>query len=64
MPGGRHLPAHAAEVLNVFIHAYRLAKNENREAQQAVVSYIDAMGQDDSYRIFARELKRQIQCVR
>ncbi len=61
---GRHLPAHAAEVLNVFIHAYRLAKNENREAQQAVVSYIDAMGQDDSYRIFARELKRQIQCVR
>ena len=57
---GKHLPSHAAEVLNVFVRAYRLAKGENDEAKKTVLSYIDEMGRDGSYSVFTNELKAQI----
>lgn len=38
---GKHLPAPAAEVLNIFIRAYRLAKNEGEDAKNTILSYID-----------------------
>lgn len=59
--GGKHLPAHAAEVLNIFLHAYRLAKAEDDQAVQAVLNYINTMEKDDSYQILYRELKKSIQ---
>lgn len=57
---GRHLSAPAMEVLNIFMQAYRFAKIENNEAKKTVLSYIDTMGNDNSYRVFANELKAQI----
>lgn len=53
---GRHLPQHAIEVLNMFINAYRLAKKENDEAKQIVLSYIEDMAKDSSYKVFSSEL--------
>ena len=57
---GKHLPAHAVEVLNVFMRAYRLAKNESDEAKQTVLSYINTLTNDSSYRVFTTELNNQI----
>lgn len=57
---GKRLPNHAVEVLNVFMNAYRLAKNEDNTAVQTILMYIEDMGKDDSYRIFTNELKTRI----
>lgn len=57
---GKHLPAHAVEVLNVFMRAYRLAKNESTEAKETVLSYINTLTTDSSYRVFTTELNNQI----
>lgn len=57
---GKHLPDHAVEVLQIFMRAYHFASKENDEAKQAVLSYIDEMEKDNSYRVFATELKNQI----
>lgn len=58
---GKHLPAPAMEVFNLFMQAYRLAKGENEKAKQEVVSYIDRLGQEEPYNVFAKELQKQIQ---
>ncbi len=58
---GKHLPTHAVEVLNLFIYAYRLSKGESDEAKEIVLSYINEMGRDNSYRVFANELKNKVQ---
>ena len=57
---GKHLPAHAKEVLNYFIKAYNLAKNEGNDAENTIITYIDIMEQDKSYKVFVKELKKQI----
>lgn len=57
---GKHLPNHAVEVLNVFMQAYNFAKDESEEAEEIVISYIDEMGKDNSYSVFANVLKAQI----
>lgn len=57
---GKHLPSHAMEVLNIFMHAYCLAKDESEEARKTVLSYIDVMGRDNSYSVFANALKVEI----
>lgn len=57
---GKHLPAHAIEVLNVFMKAYRLAKKEGVEEKETVLSYINALNTDNSYRVFITELNKQI----
>jgi hypothetical protein len=57
---GKHLPAHAVEVLNIFMRAYRLAKNEGPEAKETVLSYINTLNADSSYRVFTTELNNQI----
>ena len=54
-------PAPAAEVLNIFIRAYRLAKNEGEDAKNTILSYIDNLSRDNSYSVFCNELKKQIQ---
>lgn len=54
------LPEPAQEVLNIFLKAYRLAKNENSEARNTINAYINELGKDNSYSVFAGELKRQI----
>lgn len=56
----KRLPAHAVEVLNVFMNAYRLAKNESDEAKEIVLSYINEMSRAEEYRVFVNELKNQI----
>lgn len=56
----KHLPAHAMEVLNIFMNAYRLAKSESNEAQNIILSYINSLENDESYRIFATELIKYI----
>ena len=58
---GKHLPAPVAEVLNIFIRAYRLAKNEGEDAKNTILSYIDNLSRDNSYSVFCNELKKQIQ---
>lgn len=60
---GRYLPDHVTEVLDIFVKAYRLAKNEGSEAEKTVLSYIDTMARDDSYRIFYNELITRIRRV-
>lgn len=57
---GKHLPAHGVEVLNIFLRAYRLAKNEGTQAKEAVLSYINTMANDNSYRVFYNELSNHI----
>lgn len=57
---GKHLPEHAIKVLNIFMKAYRLAKNEDNEAQKRILSYIETMGNDNKYNIFYEELRKQI----
>lgn len=57
---GKHLPSHAMEVLNIFMRAYRLAKNESDEARETVLAYIDTLEADNSYKVFANELKIQV----
>ena len=57
----KHLPVPATEVLNIFIRAYRLAKNEGEDAKNTILSYIDNLSHDNSYSVFCNELKKQIQ---
>lgn len=57
---GKHLPAHGVEVLNIFLRAYRLAKNEGGQAKEAVLNYINTMANDNSYRVFYNELSNHI----
>ena len=57
---GKHLPAAAQEVLNIFMKAYSLAKAEGEQEKQTVVSYIDSLGQDNTYCVFTGELKKAI----
>lgn len=57
---GRHLPAHGTEVLNRFMQAYRLAKNEGDAAKNTVLSYINSLSNDGSYKVFMTELNNQI----
>ena len=58
----KRLPKHAVEVLNIFMHTYQLAKNEGKEAKETVLSHINEMSKEESYRIFANELKKKIEC--
>ncbi len=57
----KRLPAPAEEVLQIFMRAYRLAKAESEDAKQTVVSYIDNLSNDNSYKAFANVLKQSIQ---
>lgn len=57
---GKHLPAHGVEVLNIFLRAYRLAKNESAQAKKAVLDYIHTMANDNSYKVFYNELNNHI----
>lgn len=57
---GKHLPAHGVEVMNIFLRAYRLAKNESPQAKEAVLNYINTMANDNSYKVFYNELNNQI----
>lgn len=58
---GKHLPAHAVEVLNIFMKAYTLAKNEGSAARNTIISYVNEMLKDNSYSVFASALNKQIQ---
>lgn len=57
---GKHLPAHGMEVLNIFLRAYRLAKKENSQAKETVLNYINTMENNDSYKVFYKELNNLI----
>lgn len=57
----KKLPPPAEEVLQLFMNAYRLAKNESDDAKREVTSYIDNMAKDKSYNAFAVVLKQYIQ---
>lgn len=58
---GKHLPDNAVKVLNIFMRAYRLAKNEGEASKREVSDYVDNMARDHSYSVFANELRKQIQ---
>ena len=55
---GKHLPQYALEVLEIFRKAYKLAKNENAEAE--MLSYFDEMEKQGSYAVFIGELKKNL----
>ena len=57
---GKHLPAHAVEVLNIFLKAYRLAKAESQEAAATVRNHCDELGHDPAYAVFSAELRKQL----
>lgn len=57
---GKHLPAHGVEVMNIFLRAYRLAKNESPQAKETVLNYINTMANDNSYKVFYNKLNNQI----
>lgn len=54
---GKHLPAHAVEVLNVFMRTYRLAKKEGDSAKKIFMDYISNLARDESYSVFINELR-------
>lgn len=58
--GKKRFPAHAVEVLNIFMQTYRLAKSEGNDAKETVLSYVKTMGEDGSYKVFYNELMKQI----
>ena len=58
---GKHLPAHAVEVLNIFLKAYHLAKAESQEATATVRNYCDELSHDPAYTVFSAELRKQLQ---
>lgn len=58
---GKHLPKAAQEVFDVFMKAYRSAKIENEQAKQTIVSYVNSLAQDNSYKVFTNALLTQIQ---
>jgi hypothetical protein len=57
---GKRLPAHAVEVLNIFMRTYRLAKKESETAKREVVSYINELSRDSSYSVFIEALLSEI----
>ena len=55
------LPEVATEVLNIFVKAYNLAKNENDiSGAENVKKYIENLKQDNSYKTFATEVLKQM----
>lgn len=58
---GKHLPAHAVEVLNIFLKAYHLAKAESQEAATTVRNHCDELSHDPAYAVFSTELRKQLQ---
>lgn len=57
---GKHLPSHAVEVLNVFLHTYRLAEKEGNAAKNAFIDYVNELSKDSSYSVFTTELRSAI----
>lgn len=57
---GKHLPAHAVDVLNIFLKAYRLAKAESQEAAATVRNHCDELSRDPAYAVFSAELRKQL----
>ena len=57
---GKHLPAHAIEVLNIFLKAYHLAREESLEAATIVHNYCTELGYDPAYAVFSAELQKQL----
>lgn len=56
-----HLPAAALEVLDIFVHAYNIAKSENDiQGMDTIKEYVQDLGTDNSYRTFANEVLRQM----
>lgn len=41
--------------------AYRSAKSENEQAKQTIISYVNSLAQDNSYKVFTNTLLSQIQ---
>ena len=58
---GKHLPKAAQEVVDIFMKAYRSAKSENEQAKQTIISYVNSLAQDNSYKVFTNTLLSQIQ---
>ncbi len=59
--GKKHLPPVAAEVLDIFVKAWQLAKQEGPEATEAIAAYVEKLGRDPSYSVFANEVKKNMQ---
>lgn len=57
---GKHLPQHAQEVLEIFMRAYYLAKDESEQARKQVLNYLNELERDSSYSVFVGELKKKI----
>jgi len=54
------LPKDATEVLEIFMRAYQLAKNDSDEAKNIILSHISTMTKDNSYANFTRILNDRI----
>lgn len=53
---GKHLPKAAQEVFDIFMRAYHSAKSENEQAKQSIISYVNSLAQDNSYKVFTNAL--------
>ena len=58
---GKRPEKEAPEVLNLFLHAYKLAVSESSDARDIVLAHISDMEKDIMYSDFARELLTRIE---
>jgi hypothetical protein len=56
----KRLSKDAEDVLNTFMRAYLLAKNESEQSENAVLLHIATMQKDGAYKTFLGELNAQI----
>jgi len=56
----RRLSEDADEVLQIFLRAYQLAERESVQAKKVVLSHIETMEDDDTYKNFLRAFRSRI----
>ena len=59
----KRIDSNVQEVLTLFLRAYHLAKEESEEAKNAILYYVNSLGNDPSYKFFSYVLNAQIKEV-
>lgn len=61
---GGSLPKPAQEVVDIFVRAYQLAKNEQNNSTERIEKHIEKLSHDQSYQVFVNELRKAIKRVK
>ena len=61
---GGSLPKPAQEVVDIFVRAYQLAKNEQGNSTERIEKHIEKLSHDQSYQVFVNELRKAIKRVK